>query len=64
MSTQITIAELKEKLAIYPNDSVIDFSGLDFSRVKSRGDKLVQIEFIQTVYRNAQGDVVVENHEQ
>ena len=62
--SKITIAELKEKLAIYDDDTVIDFSSLDFNRVKSRGDKLVQIEFIQTVYRNAQGDVVVENHEQ
>ena len=62
--SKITIAELKEKLAIYDDDTIIDFSSLDFSRVKSRGDKLVQIEFIQTVYRNAQGDVVVENHVQ
>ena len=62
--SKITIAELKAKLAIYDDDAVIDFSSLDFSRVKSRGEKLVQIEFIQTVYRNAQGDVVVENHAQ
>jgi len=37
--------------------------GLDFYRLKIRGDKLVQVEFEQTVYKDPDTDeVVVENH--
>lgn len=59
----ITVGELKEHLAIYPDNYTIDFSGLEFYRLKQRGDTHVQLEFNQSVYRNAEGRVVVENHE-
>jgi len=35
--------------------------GLDFYRLKDR-EAHVQVEFNQTVYKNQQGKVVVENH--
>lgn len=57
----ITVGELKEHLAIYPDDYTIDFSGLEFYRLKQRGDTHVQLEFNQQVYRTREGRVVVEN---
>ncbi len=39
----------------------ISFSGLNFYRIKQRGDKFVQIEFNEQVYLNSEGLVVVEN---
>ncbi len=62
-SPLITVGQLKEHLKIYDDDYKIDFSGLDFYRIKQRDDKLIQIEFNQQVYRDAQGCVVVQNLE-
>lgn len=59
----ITVGQLKEELALYSDDTELSFSGLEFYRLKMRGDKLVQVEFNQSVYLNDKGDVVVENHE-
>lgn len=59
----ITIGDLKSRLAIYPDHYTLDFSGLAFSRLHQRGETLVQMEFAQQVYRDAKGDVVVENLE-
>ena len=59
----ITVAVLKAHLSAYPDDTELDFSGLDFYRLKQRGEKLVQIEFNQQVYRTPEGDVVVQNLE-
>lgn len=64
MENCITIGHLIDELSKYPNDFTVDFSGLDFDRVKQRGDTHVQIEFIQAVFRTAQGTVVVHNLEQ
>jgi hypothetical protein len=58
----ITIKEFKENLSIYPDDCELSFSGLDFYRVKQRGDKLIQVEFNQSVYLDSKGQVVIENH--
>ena len=59
---EITVKELKERLSIFNDDCVVDFGGLDFYRLKLRGDKLLQVEFNQTVYKDASGKIVVENH--
>lgn len=59
----ITVGELKEKLSNFSDDTELSFSGLEFYRLKIRGDKLVQIEFNQPVYLNDKGYVVVENPE-
>jgi hypothetical protein len=56
-----TIGELKRQLAPYADDWEVDFSGLDFNRVKARAPRLVQIEFLQQVYRLEDGRVVIEN---
>lgn len=58
----ITVGELRQHLAVYPDDYTIDFSGLNFYRLKQRGPGHVQLEFGQSVYRDRDGRVVVENH--
>jgi hypothetical protein len=59
----ITIGDLKEHLAAYPDHYSIDFCGLDFYRLKQRGEQHVQMEFNQSVYLNPEGRVVVQNPE-
>ncbi len=58
-----TVGDMKRELAVFDDDYEIDFSGLDFYRLKQRGDKLVQVEFNQPVYRTPEGKVVVGNVE-
>jgi hypothetical protein len=62
-SPLLTVAELKLRLSSYSDDMLVDFSGLDFARLKQRGDNLVQVEFNQQVYRNDEGRVEVQNLE-
>lgn len=59
----LTVGELKEMLNVYTEDTKIDFSGLDFYRLKKRDDKLLQVEFSQTVYKDPDtNEVTIENH--
>ena len=58
-----TVGRLIEQLSVFDARMELDFSGLDFYRLKARGSHLIQVEFAQTVYRDKQGNVVVENHE-
>ena len=60
----ITVQELRQHLAVYPDHYTIDFCGLAFYRLKQRGNEHVQMEFSQPVYLdNATGCVIVENPE-
>lgn len=59
----VTIGDFKAELDKYPDHCELHFSGLDFYRLKRRGDSTVQVEFSQTVYKDKTGRVVVENHE-
>ena len=56
-----TVGDLRRQLSVYPEHYEVDFSGLDFYRLKQRGDELIQVEFNQPVYRDANGRVIVEN---
>jgi len=56
-----TVKEFIDELKKYPPDREMYFGGLDFYRFKDR-DAVLQVEFSQTVYKNENGDVVVENH--
>jgi len=58
----ITVSELKAQLEGYHDDDELEFSGLDFYRLKRRGARLVQVEFNQTVYRLDNGRVMIESH--
>lgn len=46
----ITVKDMKDMLDGYNDDDELDFSGLDFYRLKRRGSKNVQVEFNQLVY--------------
>jgi hypothetical protein len=50
----MTIGELKEKLKGLPDDYQIIFGceELEFYRLKIRGEKLVQVEFNQNIYKD------------
>ena len=57
----ITVGELRQHLSLFDDDYTLDFSGLEFYRTKLRGEKHVQIEFSESVYRNLDGKVIVGN---
>lgn len=59
----IDLDSFLKELEIYKGEGYkLTFSGLTYYRPKPRGEKLLQIEFNETVYLDAQGDVAVENH--
>ena len=58
---KMTVVELRKHFEGIPDDWTVDFSGLDFYRVKRRDEKHVQIEFSQPVYLDSVGRVIVEN---
>ncbi|WP_409416702.1 hypothetical protein [Flavobacterium sp. PS2] len=58
---EITVGELIEQLKIFDPELPVHFGGLDFYRTKNRGG-CVQIEFSQTVYKDNDGKIIVENH--
>ncbi len=52
----MTVGEFKDLLKDWPDDFELTFSGgLEFSRLKKRGEKLVDVEFNQTVYKDEDG---------
>ncbi len=58
----ITVGELLDLLKSYDRNTDVSFSGLEFDTIKPSGKNLIQIRFVQQVYLNSSGDVVVENH--
>jgi len=63
--TTTTVGDLRRALEVFPDDWQVIFGcqELEFYRTKTRGEKLVQIEFNQTVYTNDEGRIVVEMHD-
>jgi len=59
----ITVGELIEQLSGFDKNLEVDFSTLDFYRLKQRSPNRLQVEFNQMVYRDDEGNVVVDNHE-
>lgn len=59
----ITVNELIEELKKHPGDMLVDFSTLDFQRLKRRSPTVIQVEFSQLVYRDDENNVVVDNLE-
>lgn len=57
----ITVGELKQMLSAFPDHMELDFSMLDFYRLKQRGPNRIQVEFNQMVYRDEEGNVCVDN---
>jgi len=58
------IGDFLKHLEKIDKNHTIDFSGLTFNQVKQRGDTHHQLQFLEQVYRNTEGVVVVENLEQ
>ena len=58
---KMTIGELRKHFDEIPDDWTVNFSGLDFYRIKRRDEKHVQIEFSQLDYLDSGGRVIVEN---
>lgn len=59
----ITVGELRDDLAKFPDDTTLDFGGLKYMRPKPRSKTHIQVEFAQTVYLDEQGFVAVDNHD-
>ncbi|MEX0899438.1 MAG: hypothetical protein WD081_01965 [Gammaproteobacteria bacterium] len=57
---RITVGELKQHLKAFNDDEILDFSGLEFYRLKSRGPKQVQVEFSQIIFRRDDGKFVID----
>lgn len=57
----LTVGELRERLSHLPQDAELFLGGLRFNRLKMRGEKLVQLEFQEQVYRDAKGNLVAED---
>lgn len=59
----IDLDSFLKELEIYKGKGYeLTFSGLTYYRPKQRAQKLLQIEFNETVYLDSKGCVVVENH--
>lgn len=61
---RITIGKLKADIADLPDDMEINFSGLEFNRLKQRGDNLMVVEFMEVVYGDSTGKVYVSSAEE
>ncbi len=61
LSAGITVGELRRELEVFPDDAELYFGGLTFYRLKTRGPKLVALEFNQQVYRHTDGTLVIED---
>lgn len=46
-----TVGDLKRDLVIYPDDMELYFEGFVYYRTKQRGDKLLQIELNEKIYK-------------
>ena len=59
----ITVGDLKRQLEVFDPKAWLIFGGggLDFYRLKRRGEDLVQVEFDQQIYRTEEGELIVED---
>lgn len=61
IENRITVNTLIEHLKSYPGDKELYFGGLEFYRLKDRGD-VVQVEFSETVYQDDAGRIKILAH--
>jgi hypothetical protein len=52
---------LRQCLSVYEDDFDLSFGGLEFYRVKTRGENLAMVEFNQAVYLDTDGQVVIQS---
>jgi hypothetical protein len=58
---RITVGDLVKQLSVFDQSKELFFGGLEFYRLKDRGEH-VQVEFSETVYRDNTGKIVIENN--
>lgn len=61
LGMEITVKELIRELKAQHPDNYVDFGGLEFYRVKDAGE-VTYFEFAQSVYRDEDGVLHVEEH--
>jgi hypothetical protein len=57
----IKVGWLRQCLNVYPDDFDLSFGGLEFYRVKTRGENIAMVEFNQGVYLDTDGQVVIQS---
>lgn len=61
----LTVGEFRLMLSGFLDDDELQFSGLHFGRLKSRGPQLANVEFVESVYRNSKtGRLIIEEPEE
>ena len=60
----IPLKQLLDELSLYDKIMEVSFSGLTFKTTKPQSDKVIQVQFEETVYRNSQNDLVFETHKE
>lgn len=56
-----TVEELIKELSFFRPTAEVDFSGLSFQRFNPHSDDLIICEFDHQIYRDSQGNVIIEN---
>jgi len=63
---KLTVKKLIEDLSIYDDDCEVFFGNtegaLHFNKTKMRGEKLLQICFSETIQRNDNGELTIEDY--
>lgn len=59
----ITVGEFKRKLEAFDDQLELSFSGLEYHRIAQNGDKLVQVEFEEKVFKDKAGRIQIHREE-
>ena len=60
---EITVGEFLDQLKVYPLDATLSFTHLEFNRLKMRGENLVNVEFVQQILKDENGQLTIEEVE-
>ncbi|WP_110650234.1 hypothetical protein [Salinicola peritrichatus] len=55
----ITVGDFKRMLDEFDDQLELSFSGLEYHRISQTGDKLVQVEFEEKVFKDKTGHIQV-----
>jgi len=55
----ITVGEFRKVLEEYDDDLELTFSGLEYHRVQARGEKHLEVEFEEKVFKDKVGNIKV-----
>mgnify|MGYP001178551276 FL=1 len=60
----ITVGEFRKLLEEYDDQLELSFSGLEYHRVRAKGDKHLEVEFAEKVFKDKVGHVKVRSEKQ